>query len=96
MESQRGSLCATPPSEKRSSSSRALYKSHTRRKSYDLYHATASPVALEALERIAALFAIESTIRGRPPDQRVAAREEHARPLLEQQKAFLDTSLSTG
>jgi len=51
-------------------------------------------LALEALERIAALFAIESTIRGRPPDQRVAAREEHARPLLEQLKAFLDTSLN--
>jgi transposase len=49
---------------------------------------------LEALERIAALFAIESSIRGRPPNQRVAAREEHARPLLEQLKAFLDTSLN--
>src|SRR4249920_847475 len=68
--------------------------SHARRKFYDVYHATASPIALGALERIAALFAIESTIRGRPPDQRVAAREEHARPLLEQLKAFLDTSLN--
>jgi len=45
------------------------------------------------LERIAALFAIESSIRGRLPDQRVAAREEHARPLLEQLKAFLGRSL---
>ena len=68
--------------------------SHARRKFYDVHHATASPIALEALERIAALFAIESSIRGRPPDQRVAAREEHARPLLEQLKAFLDTSLN--
>ena len=59
-----------------------------------MHHATASPIALEALERIAALFAIESCIRGRPPDQRVAAREEHARPLLGQLKAFLDTSLN--
>ena len=53
--------------------------SHARRKFYDVHHATASPIALEALERIAALFAIESSIRGRPPDQRVAARER-ARP----------------
>jgi hypothetical protein len=30
----------------------------------------------------------------RGPDQRVAAREEHARPLLVQLKAFLDTSLN--
>ena len=54
----------------------------------------ASPIALEALERIAALFAIESSIRGRPSDQRGAAREEHARPLLVQLKTFLDTSLN--
>jgi hypothetical protein len=67
--------------------------SHARRKLYEVHHATASPIALEALERIAALFAIESSIRGRRPDQRVAAREEHARPLLVQLKAFLDTSL---
>lgn len=68
--------------------------SHARRKFYDVHHATASPIALDALERIAALFAIESSIRGRPPEQRVAARKQHARPLLEQLKAFLDTSLS--
>ena len=46
------------------------------------------------MERIAALFAIESSIRGRPPDQRVAARNQYAQPLLEQLKAFLDTSLN--
>ena len=68
--------------------------SHARRKFYEVHHATASPIALEALERIAALFAIESSIRGRPSDQRGAAREEHARPLLVQLKTFLDTSLN--
>ena len=68
--------------------------SHARRKLYDVHHATASPIALEALERIAALFAIESGIRGQPPDQRVAARQEHARPLLDELKVFLDTSLN--
>jgi transposase len=67
--------------------------SHARRKFYDVHHATASPIALEALERIAALFAIESSICGRQPEQRVAARKEHALPLLEQLKVFLDTSL---
>ena len=67
--------------------------SHARRKLYDVHRATASPIALEALERIAALFAIESSVRGRAPEQRAAIREEHARPLLEQLKAFLDTSL---
>jgi transposase len=67
--------------------------SHARRKFYDVHHATASPIAMEALERIAALFAIEGSIRGRPPEQREAARKEHALPLLEQLKAFLETSL---
>ena len=67
--------------------------SHVRRKIYDVHHATASPIALEALERIAALFAIESSIRGRAPEQRAAIRKEHAQPRLEQLKVFLDTSL---
>ena len=48
--------------------------SHARRKFYEMHHATASPIALEAMERIAALFAIESSIRGRPSDQRGRAR----------------------
>ena len=58
-----------------------------------MHHATASPIALEALERIAALFTVESSIRGREPAQRAAIRQEYAQPLLEQLKAFLDTSL---
>ena len=68
--------------------------SHARRKFYDVYQATASPIALEALERIAALFAIEAAIRGRAPDDRLAARQEHARPRLDGLQAFLDTSLA--
>ena len=67
--------------------------SHARRKFYDVHHATASPIALEAMQRIAALFAIESSIRGQSPERRLAARQEHARPLLDQLKAFLDASL---
>jgi transposase len=68
--------------------------SHVRRKLYDVHQATASPIALEALERIAALFAIESSVSGRMPDRRRAARTEHAAPLLDQLKTFLDTSLT--
>lgn len=56
--------------------------SHVRRKFFDVHHATASPIALEALQRIATLFAIESSINGRAPERRAAARAEHARPLL--------------
>lgn len=67
--------------------------SHVRRKIYDVHHATASPIALEAVERIAALFAIESSIRGRAPEQRAAVRKEYAEPLLRQLQQFLDASL---
>jgi len=68
--------------------------SHARRKFYDVHHATASPIALDALQRIAALFAIEASIQGRAPERRAAARREHAQPLLDQLRAFLDTSLA--
>src|SRR3954464_13833121 len=68
--------------------------SHVRRKIYDVHQATASPIALEALERIAALFAIESSVSGHTSDRRRAARTEHAAPLLDELKIFLDTSLT--
>lgn len=68
--------------------------SHFRRKLYDVHHATGSPIALEALERIAALFVVESSVNGCVPEQRRAARAEHAAPLLDQLKTFLDTSLT--
>jgi hypothetical protein len=59
-----------------------------------VHYETASPIAPEALQRIAALFAIEGAIRGQSPDRRVAARTEHAAPPLEQLKAFLEASLN--
>ena len=43
---------------------------HARRKFFDLYEATQSPIAKEALDRIGALYAIESEIRGKPPARR--------------------------
>src|SRR5271156_4621453 len=43
---------------------------------------------------MASLFAIESSIRGCPPEQRLAARLEHAQPLLDQLKAFFEVSLN--
>ena len=55
---------------------------HARRKFFDLHAATDSPVAHEALERIAALYQIESDIRGKLPPERRAAREARTAPLL--------------
>ena len=67
---------------------------HVRRKFYDLQVAHASPLAAEALKRIAELYAIESEIRGRPPDERRQARTTRARPLLESLHQWLQSTLA--
>jgi transposase len=55
---------------------------HARRKFFDLHAATSSPIAMEALERIGALYQIEDEIRGKLPDERKAVRQARAAPLL--------------
>jgi transposase len=67
---------------------------HARRKIYDVYEATASPLAKEALERIGELFAIEARINGRTPPERLAVRQQDAIPLLAGLEAFLQKVLS--
>ena len=55
---------------------------HVRRKFFDIHEANRSPIAWEALERIRALYEIESEIRGKPPNERCAVRQARAGPLL--------------
>jgi hypothetical protein len=62
---------------------------HARRAFYELHQANQSPVAAEALERIGALYTIETDIRGRPPDERTAIRQTRAGPLLESLREWL-------
>src|ERR1700686_4773332 len=66
---------------------------HVRRKFYDLLVAHKSPVAAEAVERIAGLYAIEKEIRGRPPEERREIRNTRSRPLLESLKQWLEETL---
>ena len=66
---------------------------HARRKYFDLHASTASPLALEALERIAALYKIEEQCRGKSPTERRAARQEHAVPRLEKLREWLEATL---
>ncbi|MGB6871325.1 MAG: IS66 family transposase, partial [Acidobacteriaceae bacterium] len=66
---------------------------HIRRKFYDLVQAHQSPIAAEAVQRIAALYQIEKEIRGRSPDQRREVRNARARPLLESMRQWLEESL---
>jgi transposase len=59
---------------------------HCRRKFFDVWDGKKSPVAKEAIERIAAFYTIESKARFAPPHERLAHRAETA-PLL---AAFFD------
>ena len=67
---------------------------HVRRKFYDLEQAHASPVAREALVRIGALYGIEETIRGKPPDERRAVRQAQSKPLLDSLRQWFEEILS--
>src|SRR6266536_277123 len=67
---------------------------HVRRKFYDLEQAHASPVAREALVRIGALYGIEETIRGKPPDERRAVRQAQSKPLLDSLRQWFEATLS--
>jgi transposase len=62
---------------------------HARRKFYDIHQATLSPLALEALNRIGELYAIEEQIRGQPPDVRQHARAMRAQPKLDELHAWM-------
>jgi len=64
-----------------------------RRKFFDLMDAYQSPIATEAVERIAKLYQIEKEIRGRPAEERRLARDTRARPLLQSMRAWLEASL---
>jgi len=66
---------------------------HVRRKFYDIQVAHKSAVATEALERIAALYAIEKEIHGHSPEERRASRNERSRPLLESLRQWLEEIL---
>jgi hypothetical protein len=66
---------------------------HARRKFYDLHQATGSPIAAEALRRIAELHAIERSIQSRAADARRRVRNTSAWPLIEMMKPWLEMEL---
>ena len=68
--------------ERKNSVQLAFCWSHVRRRFYELAAAGPAPIASEALERIAGLYAIEKDIRGCGLDVRRATREDESRPIL--------------
>ena len=67
---------------------------HIRRKFVDVHRAQGSPIADEAIRRIAELYAIEKAIRGSPPDRRVKVRQAKARPIFDDLDAWLAEQLT--
>lgn len=70
----------------------AFCLTHARRKFVAVFKSTASPFAQEVVERIAAVYVIEKTIRGLEADQRRAVRQAQTKPLMEALKARLDAT----
>jgi transposase len=72
---------------------------HARRKLYDVFVATKSPIAEgEAAKRtngkrIAALYAIEAGVRGEPAEERRRVRDHKSRPLVEDLHVWLTEQL---
>ncbi len=67
---------------------------HVRRKFFDVHAATQSPLAHDALQRIAGLYAVETTIRGRPPEVRLRVRQAQSAPLFGGLKDWMDQTLA--
>ena len=55
---------------------------HVRRRSVKRFENEGSPIAEEMPRRIAALYAIEKTVRGKAPADRLAARREQSAPTV--------------
>jgi transposase len=62
---------------------------HGRRKFFDLARLAKAPIAIEAVNRIDALFAIEREINGLSPEVRVRVRQERSRPLVSELHTWL-------
>lgn len=62
---------------------------HSRRKFFELARLRKMPIAIEAVQRIDALFAIEREINGKSPDERKAARQARSKPLIESFETWL-------
>jgi transposase len=63
---------------------------HARRKFFEVFAATKSPLAEEAVRRIARLYEVEAEITGKPAETRLAARRTASQPLLDEFKTWAD------
>ena len=67
---------------------------HVRRKFVDIHRSQGSPIAEEAIGRIAQLYAVEKEARGSPPDRRAELRQAHAAPVFDDLERWLAMRLT--
>lgn len=67
---------------------------HLRRDFHDVWTASKSEIAREALDRIGKLYDIEREISGQPAEARLAVRREHSRPKVEAFKTWAEAQLT--
>jgi transposase len=67
---------------------------HLRRDFHDVWKATDSPTAREALERIGALYDVEAAVNGQPRDVRHAVRQRESRPKVEAFRIWCERQLT--
>jgi transposase len=72
----------------------AFCLAHARRKFFEIHKATGCPVSAEALQRIAAIYAIEARIRGTSAAGRLAVRQAETQALFDAIKPWLMDRLS--
>jgi len=62
---------------------------HARRKLHDVTQSGAAPIAQEGLAHIQTLYRIEKDLRGQTADQRLAARQERSKPIIDAFETWL-------
>lgn len=67
---------------------------HIRREFVKVFESYKLPMAQEAIERIAKLYEVETRARGKSPDERVALRQEYAKPIFDDLEAWLSAQLN--
>jgi len=66
---------------------------HVRRKFTDEFNRTGASIAKEAIKRIGKLYDIEKQAKGKSPQERVAVRQEKAKPIFDELETWLQAQL---
>lgn len=66
---------------------------HVRRKFVDEFERTGADIAKRSIQQIAELYTVEKEAKGKSPEERVALRQEKAKPIFDELEAWLQAQL---